>query len=187
MFYRYPCQLHPTQVIGSPRTKHTELSRSLPVSRRRRPPVRPGNVVVASQSDHRLDGERHARLHYPDRLVPSIMQNVWWAMEEPVDAVAAVRPDRAASTLLGPLLNQVAELFERHPGLHSLYGHVETLPRRLDDANRVRVLLGTLSDIVGFIQVRMVSSEEERDVKVEYIAVHEESLVGDAVADDLVR
>lgn len=98
----------------------------------------------------------------------------------------AVRPDHAAVLLLRHLLDDVAELADQHTGLDCLDRLVQALARCLDHAHVVRVRLGPVADVVRLVEVGVVALVVDGDVDVEDVAVEEEALVGNAVADDLV-
>jgi len=107
-------------------------------------------------------------------------------MEDAVDAVSNVRPDNTASLGLGVRLDHITELSEQSARLHQLDGLLETLTRSLDDAHRVRVRLGPVTNVVCFVEIAVEALVVEGHVEVNNIAVEKNTLIGDAVADDLV-
>lgn len=150
------------------------------------PVVRPCDVPVLAQRDHRLDGECHARFAFTDGLVLGIMRHVGRAVEELVDAVATVRADDTAVLLLGVLLNDIAKLPYQDARLDRLDGLFEALARGLDDSHVVRVRLCLVTNVVRLVEIGMVAFVVERDVNVENVAIDKYALIGNAVADDFV-
>lgn len=104
-------------------------------------------------------------------------------MELGVDAVTAPVGHDAAVLGLGVLLDDLAKVAERRAGLDELNGLVQALPRRLDDPDRVWVGLGAFAHVVGLVDVGVVAPVVQGDVEVEDVAVQQDSLVGDSVAD----
>ena len=107
-------------------------------------------------------------------------------MEQRVDAVAAIRLDDAEVLSLGVLFDDIAEVFDGNTGFYMGNCLVQTFTCTFDEANVVRITSGFVAYIVGLVQVAVVAFVEEGDVEVENVAVLENSLVWDAVADDLV-
>ena len=104
-----------------------------------------------------------------------------------MDAVAAPRRDDAAAPRPGVRLDDAAELADRRPGLDELDGLVQALARRLDDPDGVGVCPGAVADVVRLVEVGVVAPVVDGDVQVEDVAVQEDAVVWDPVADDLVR
>lgn len=67
-----------------------KLSRTLSVRSDRSPIIRPGDVLVHSCVDHRLNRKHVAGLHEASCLVVGVVRNVRGAMEEVANAMAAV-------------------------------------------------------------------------------------------------
>lgn len=164
----------------------TKLRRQGAILSDTRPVIRPGLVSVRADADHRLDREAHTRLRLPNRLVLRIVRDVWRTVEELVDAVAAVSPDNAAVLALRVLLDDVAVLAEERAWLHQLNSLFQTLSRRLRHTDGVRVRLCFVANIVCLVQIAVEAAVVEGHVDVQDIAVLQYSLVGYAVADDLV-
>ena len=114
------------------------------------------------------------------------MGNVGRAVEDAVDAVADIGADDAAPPFLGVLLNHVAELADQRARLDVLDGLLEALAGRLGDADGVGVGLGPVADVVRLVEVAVVALVVEGHVQVDNVAIQQDALVGDAVADDLV-
>ena len=110
----------------------TELSRPLPVGCCARPIVRPRNIAMLAQRDHRFDRERHARFALAHRLVLAVMRHVRGTMEQRVHPVPAVCPDHAAVPGLGMFLDGVSKIPYQGSRLNQLGRLVEALPGRLD-------------------------------------------------------
>lgn len=164
----------------------TKLRGELAVDGGAGPVVGPGLVPVRAEVDHGLDGEAHALLRGADGLVVLVVRDVGRAVEQAVDAVADVRAHHVALLRLGVLVDRVAEVAEQHARLDQRDGLRQALARRLDDAHRVGVARGLRADVVRLVQVAVEALVVQRDVDVQDVAVDEDALVGDAVADDLV-
>lgn len=149
----------------------TKLGRPRSILRHAGPVVGPSLVLVRAQANHGLNGEAHARLRLADSLVLCVVGDVWRAVEQLIDAVSAVGLNDTATTALCMLLDCVAEIAEQDSGLDRLDGHVQTLARRLGDADRVCVEGCLFADIVGFIQIAVEAAVVECDVNVEDVAV----------------
>jgi hypothetical protein len=108
------------------------------------------------------------------------------AVEKLANSMATVSSNNAAVVLLGVLLDNVAELPDQSAGLHSLDGLVQTLSRCLNHANSIRVSLGLVTNVVGLVQVGVVSLVVQRNINVEDITIEQNTLIGDTVADDFV-
>lgn len=162
-----------------------ELSSLAAIGRHARPVIGPSLVLVRAQGDHRLDREAHARFRLADGLVLGVVRNVGSAVEELVNAVAAVGLDDAAVGCFGNLLDGVAVVAEERTGLDELDRFFKTVASGLDDTNAVRVL-GCLANVVCLVQVAVETAVVECDVNVEDIAVLKRALVGNAVADNFV-
>lgn len=163
-----------------------ELRRAAAVRGDGGPVVRPRLVLVLAQADHGLDGEGHAGLALADGLVLAVVRHVGRAVEQRVDAVAAVRLDHAELPGSGVLLDDVAKVGDLDPRLDVLDGPLQALPRRLHEPHVVRVRPGLVSDVVRLVQVPVVPFVVERDVDVQNVPVLQDPLVGYAVADDFV-
>lgn len=165
----------------------TKLRSLLAINRRARPVIGPGDIAVLAQRNHGLNRKSHAGLALSHRLVLGVVGDVGRAVEQRVDAVAAVRADDAAVPLLCNLFDNVAKLADERARLDGGDGGVEAVAGSFHNADRVRVGLGAVADVVRLVEVAVVALEEEGDVDVEDVAVEEHALVGDAVADDLVE
>ena len=110
-----------------------KLSGSTAITRHTRPVIWPCLVPVASQTDHRLNREGHARLAGSDGLVFRIMWNIWCAVERAVDTVTTVSLDDRTTTRLGMLFDDIAEVFERHAGLDDRDCLVKTFSSGLNE------------------------------------------------------
>lgn len=164
----------------------TKLGRLLPVNSRAGPVIRPSNVAILAQRNHRLDSKGLSRLALANCLVLGVMRDVGRAVEDRVNAVTDVSPDDTGVLGLGVLLNRVAKVTVQRPWLDELDRLIKTLSSRLNDAHGVRVSLRPVAHVVRLIQVTVVALMVERDIQVDNVAVHEDALVGNTVADDLV-
>lgn len=115
------------------------------------------------------------------------MRDVGRAVEEGVDAVATVRLDGAAVSALGQLLDDGAVVLEGSAGLGNGNGRVQAVAGGLDNADGVGVCQGFLADIVRLVNVAVEASVVEGDVDVDNVAVLQDALIGNTVADALVH
>lgn len=107
-------------------------------------------------------------------------------MEELVDAMATVGPDNTAFLALGVLLDDVAVLAEKSAWLDNLNGLVQAFTRSLGYAYCIRVCQSLVANVVCLVQVSVEAAMVQSNVDVEDVTVLEDSLIGNAVADDLV-
>ena len=108
-------------------------------------------------------------------------------MEKLVDTVSAIRPDHAAVFAFGMLLDDVAIFPEKSAWLCDFNGLVQAFSRSLGDPYGVWICQCFVSNIVGLVQVRVETAVVDRDIDVEDVSVFQYSLIGNAVADDLVK
>lgn len=114
------------------------------------------------------------------------MGDIWWAVEGRVDTVADVSPDHRAVVGFGVLLNYVAELTEQRARLDFLDCQLQTFPSGFDNTDGVGVGLRAVAYIVCLVQIAVVALVVERYVQVDNVAIQQDTLVGNTVADDLV-
>lgn len=164
----------------------TKLSCQLAVNGRARPVVGPGNVSVLAQRNHGLNGECHAGLAFTDSLVFGVVGDVGRAVEELSDAMTTVSSDDAAVLLLGVLLDDVSKLSNQNSRLHGLDRLLQALSGRLNNTDSIGVGLGFVADVVGLVQIRVVSLMVERHIDIQDVAVDKDTLIWDTVADDFV-
>jgi hypothetical protein len=115
------------------------------------------------------------------------VRNVRRAVKKLANSMATVGSNNTAVLLLGVLLDNVAELSDQCTGLHSLDGLVQALSRCFNHANSIRISLGLVTNIVGLVQIGVVSLVVQRNINVEDIAVEENTLVWNAVTDYFVN
>lgn len=139
------------------------------------------------QVDHRLDRKAHSLLRLPNRLVVLVMRNVRCAMEQAVDAVADVRLDDVAFLRLGVLVDRSSEVAEEDAGLDHRNGVVQAGACCLNNTDGVGVVTSLLADVVCLVEVTVVAAVVEGDVDVEDVAVDQDALIGNAVADNFVK
>lgn len=108
-------------------------------------------------------------------------------MEELAHSMTAVRPDNTAVLLLGVLLNDVSKLADQNTRLDSLDRLLQTLAGSLDDTNSIRVSLGLLTNVVGLVEIGMVTSVVKRNVEIQNVAVHQHSLIRNSMANNFVN
>lgn len=115
------------------------------------------------------------------------MRNIGRAVEKLVDAVSAICPDNTTVPALRMLLDDVAVFAEKRAWLDNLNRLVQAFARSLSHPHSVWVRERLVSNVVSLVQIRVETAVVDGDVDVENISILEYSLVGDAVADDLVE
>lgn len=163
-----------------------ELRRPATVGGNAGPVIRPGPVLVGAKCDHRLDGEAHARLGLANSLVFGIVGHVGCAVEKLIDAVATVGLNYATVVGFCNLLNRVAVVAEESAGLNELDRFFQRVSCGFDNAYAVRVLV-RLADVVSLVEVAVEATVVKRNVDVQNVTILQRTLVGNAVADNLVR
>ena len=114
------------------------------------------------------------------------MGNIGRAVEESVDAMAAVRLDNAQVLCFGMFFDDIAEVLDGDAGFDMSDCLFETLPRRFNEPDIVRVGAGFVPYVVRLVEIAVIAFMEEGYVEVEDVAVLEDSLVRNAVAYDFV-
>jgi hypothetical protein len=114
------------------------------------------------------------------------MWNVRCTVEQLIDTMSAVRLDNAAFLGLCMLLNDVSRVAEEHAWLDQLDSLIQALSRSFDNADRIGVRKCLLANVVCLVEVAVEAAVVEGHVDVEDIAVFEDALVGNTVADDFV-
>lgn len=115
------------------------------------------------------------------------MWDIGRAVEDGVDTMADIGPDDAAAPRLGMSLNNVPKLAEQRARLDQLDSLLKAFASRLGDADRVRVSLGPVADVVSLIQIAMVAFMVQRDVEVDNITIKQDPLVRYPMANYLVN
>lgn len=111
------------------------------------------------------------------------MGNIGRAVEELVDTVTAVCSHHRAVPLLGELLDDVARLPEKHPGLDNVHCGLKAVTGGFNDPDSRR---SGRSDVVGFVEIAVEATVVEGHVNVDDVAILERTSIGNAVADDFV-
>lgn len=170
----------------APKVQLTKLSSHLAINSSACPVIGPGDISVLSKSNHGLNSKSHTRLALADSLVLGVVRDVRRAVEKLANSVATVGSNNTAVVLLGVLLDNVAKLSDQCTRLDSLDGLIQALSRCLNHANGIRVSLGLVTNVVSLVQVGVISLVIQRNIDVEDIAVEENTLIRNAVADDFV-
>jgi hypothetical protein len=152
-----------------------------------RPIIRPCLVSVRANADHRFNCETHSWFCLPNCLVLRVVRDIGCAVEKLVDTVSAVGPDYAAVLALCMFLNDITVFAEQRAWLGNFNSLVQTFTCRLGYPYRVWVRQCLVSNIVGFVQVCVETAVIDGNVDVEDVSVFQYSLVGNAVANDLVK
>lgn len=147
-----------------------ELCSPLTILGNRGPVVRPRLVPVGAQSDHGLDREAHSGLRLANGLILRVMRDVRRAVEQLIDAMAAVCLDHAAISFLRDFFDGITVVPEESTGFHELDRCIKTVARCFYHSYAVRVLC-SFANIVCFVQVPVEATMVERDVDVYDITV----------------
>lgn len=166
--------------------KRTKLSSALSVNSSTGPVIRPCDITVLAQSNHGLNRKGHARLAFANRLVLGVVRNVGRAVEKLVDTVTTVRANDTAVLGLGVLLDNITEFADQSTWLNGLDGLIETFTSAFNYANVIRVSLGAIANVVRLVKIGMVPVVVQSDIDVENVTVEQDSLIGNAVANNFV-
>ena len=133
--------------------------------------------------DHRLDGEEHAGAKLRAGARAAGVDDFGAVVEQPAEAVAAKIADDAVAIGLGMALDGVGNVAQAvaGPGLldpqhQAFIGHVDQFPR----------LDRHVADQIHAAGVAVPAIEQGRDVHVDDVAVLQDLVAGNAVADDMV-
>lgn len=86
--------------------------------------------------------------------------------------MATVRLDDATTFGLRMLLYDIAIVSEERSRLDQFDSLVQTLPRCFDHTDRVRVVPRLLANVVGLVEIAVISAVVQSDVDVEDITVY---------------
>lgn len=178
--------LQPRRQNLTPLLRHQQcmlkLRRPRPIHRDTSPVIRPNPVPITARANHRFNRKTHARLRHADSFVLRIMRDIGRTVEESIDAVADIRRDDRATIFLGVFLDCVADVAEGEAGFDGFDSEAEAFAGGFDEVD-VFAVEGRGPDVVGFVEVTVVTTVVEGDVEVEDVAVEEDAGVGDTVAD----
>lgn len=107
-------------------------------------------------------------------------------MEVGVDAMTAPSGHYAASSFVGHFLDDLAKLPDGRSRFDNFDGSVQALTRRLDEAHVIRIIFGLVANIVRLVQICMVALVVDRNIEIDDVAVKQDSLVWDTVADNFI-
>ncbi len=161
-----------------------ELRRTPPVLGHRRPAVRPDVVVDRAQGEHGLDGERHPGFHDHVAVRVVIVRHDQARMERPADPVSGEVPHHPVAEPPCVRLDHPADGVQRAAGCHRADAAHHRLVRALDQQPRLLVHVTGQERRVG---VAVHAAEVRGDVNVDDVAVVDQRVVGDPVADYLVQ
>ena len=161
-----------------------ELRRAPPVLGHRRPAVRPDVVVDRAQGEHGLDGERHPGFHDHVAVRVVIVRHDQARMERPADPVPGEVPHHPVAEPPGVRLDHPADGVQRAARRHRADAAHHRLVRALDQQARLLVHVAGQERRVG---VPVHAADERGDVNVDDVAVVDQRVVGDPVADHLVQ
>lgn len=100
--------------------------------------------------------------------------------------MSAIRLYSAAAFAHGVLLDHGPVVLECRAGFRNVDGHVQTFAGGFDDTDGVRVGERFVAYVVGLVYVAVEAAVVQGYVDVYDVAVLEDALVGDAVADAFV-
>lgn len=122
------------------------------------PIIRPTNFSIAAQGQNRLNRECHPRFTSSYSLVLRVVGDPRRRVKLRIDTVAAPSFNNGKVPRGCVLLNDLAELSNRHTRFYDLDCHVQGLPRCFNKSYRVRVSSGLVTNIVGLIQVGVIAA-----------------------------
>lgn len=108
-------------------------------------------------------------------------------MEFRVDTVAAPSLDNDKAPRGCVFLNDLSKFSNWYTWFDYLDGHVQGLPGRFNESNRVRISFGLVADVVSLVNIGMVSAMVQRNIEVKNVAIKKDSLIRDSVAYNLIR
>lgn len=114
------------------------------------------------------------------------MVNCGCCMEAVGDAVAGVVLDDGTALRFCKRLDDATDLAVRDAWSANIDRCIQTFSSDTDELHRLGIFLRLLADGEGCVEVAVVALVKEGDIDVENVAVFQRSLIGDAVADDLV-
>ena len=164
----------------------TELGSSFAIDSDVGPVIWPIHFLIPPERENGLDGEGHARFADTRHFALAIVRDPWRRMELSVNAMATPGRDDFAASGFCVRLNDSSEVSKRCARLHHGNCLVQAFTRGFNELYRVRVRLGSVADVVRFVQVSVVTPVIDRDVEVEDVTVQENALVGYTMADHFV-
>src|SRR5690606_4925139 len=159
------------------------LGRQAMVAGDHRPAVGQGADILASGIDHGLDGEDHSGLEFLARAGPAIVQNLRVLVELAADSVAAIFAHDRKTLLFGVFLDGVPDVAQRGAGAHLLDAQPHAFVGGFGEAARQD---GRLAHVVHAAGIAEPAVLDDGDVDVHDVAVLEDLVAGNAVADDVV-
>lgn len=162
-----------------------KLCRPRPVDGHTRPIIRPCFIPGTAHTYHRLDGKTHPRLRNAHGLVFRVMRNIRRTVEQRIDTMPAIRRNDRAFLLLGVFFYRVADVAEGEAWFDGFDGKPKTFAGGFDQVD-ICFVQACGANVVGFVEVTVVAAVVEGDVEVDYIAIEENSGVGNTVADYFV-
>lgn len=136
---------------------HTKLSCPFAINSYVCPVIRPIDFPRFSKRKDGLDCERHSGFAYSYRPILGIMRYPRRGMEFGVDAMATPVRDNTTVSGLGMLLNDATKLSYWGAGLHELNCLIQAFPCRFNYSDRVWVCLGSIADIIRFVDISVIT------------------------------
>ena len=161
-----------------------ELRRAPPVLGHRRPAVRPDVIVDRAQGEHGLDGKRHPGFHDRVAVRVVVVRHDQARMERPADSVPGEVPHHPVAEPPGVRLDHPADGVQRAAGRDGADAAHHRLVRALDQQPRLLVHVSGQERRVG---VPVYAAEVRGDVNVDDVAVVDQRVIGDPMADHLVQ
>lgn len=161
------------------------MSSTLAIGSQVGPIIWPVHLLGLPKRKDRLDGEGHAGLADADSLVLGIVGDPRRRVKLSVDAVTTPGGDDTEAPRLSMRLDDLAKVAQSAPGLDHGNSQIQALSCCFHHLDGVWVFC-SFAYVVGFVEISVVAPVVERDVKVDNVAVEEDPLVGDSMADDLV-
>lgn len=135
----------------------TELSSPFTINSCVGPIIWPEHFLGFSHRKDRLNRESHSSFAYSHCLILAIMGYPRRRMKLSVDPMASPGCYDTAVSGLGMLLDHGAELPYRRAGFYKLDRLIQAFPCRFDHPYRVWVRLGSITHIVCFVEISMIT------------------------------
>lgn len=108
--------------------------------------------------DHRLNSNALSLFQLAHSLAVRVVGDIRRWVKQRVDAVANEVADHIATLGFGVRLNYIANVSDQCTGLYELDRLIEALPCSLDDQYRFWISLRFVADVVGFVQITVVTA-----------------------------
>lgn len=160
-----------------------KLGRPLSIACWRCPLVFPSEILPSSLVYHGLNCENVARLHKPDCFVVPVMRYLGSAMENISNSMSSITSNNWESLGLHNIRNYITYF-----SIHSVWLAILNRFHQWFICSFYKQLrrFAHLTNVVGLIQVPMITVFEHRDINIDNITFFQRPCVWNAVADDFI-